>query len=152
MAAAAAADGSVTAWGKQALRAAALAAAMAVAAGVAAAADWPMANHDPSGGHFQPDETAIGAANVGRLAPRWALKVAGSVFATPAVVNRAVYFPDNGGKFWKVDARSGKVIWSVSVPELTGTDKAFSRTSPAYADGIVSGRLAGSTISPRSIV
>jgi polyvinyl alcohol dehydrogenase (cytochrome) len=119
------------------LRVAALAAAMAIAAGFAAAADWPMASHDPTGGHFQPSETAIGAANVGRLAPRWTLGVAGSVNATPAVVNGAVYFPDSGGKFWKVDAKNGKVIWSVSVPELAGTDKAFSRTSPAYADGMV---------------
>jgi polyvinyl alcohol dehydrogenase (cytochrome) len=110
---------------------------MAVAAGFATAAQWPMANHDPSGGHFQPDETAIGAANVGQLAPRWALSVAGSVNATPAVVNGAVYFPDSGGKFWKVDAKNGKVIWSVSVPDMTGIDKAFSRTSPAYADGMV---------------
>ncbi len=137
MAAAAAADGPVIAWRKRALRAAALAAAMAVAAGFAAAADWPMASHDPSGSHFQPDETAIGAANVGRLAPRWTLSVAGSVNATPAVVKGAVYFPDTGGKFWKIDARNGRVIWSVSVPELTGIDKAFSRTSPAYADGML---------------
>ena len=96
-----------------------------------------MANHDPSGGHFQPDETAIGAANVGRLMPRWTLTVGRSVNATPAVVNGAVYFPDAGGKFWKVDAKNGTVIWSVSVPELTGIANTFSRTSPAYADGMV---------------
>src|SRR5271169_4815150 len=85
-------------WRRAALRAAVVAAAMAITAGFASAADWPMANHDPTGGHFQPGETAIGAANVGRLAPRWALGVAGSVNATPAVVNGAVYFPDSGGK------------------------------------------------------
>jgi polyvinyl alcohol dehydrogenase (cytochrome) len=96
-----------------------------------------MANHDPSGSHFQPDETTISTANVGRLAPRWTLTVAGIVNATPAVVNGSVYFPDSGGKFWKIDAKTGKVIWSVSVPELTGTAKTFSRTSPAYADGMV---------------
>lgn len=123
--------------GKPALRATVLVTGMAVATGFATAADWPMANHDPSGSHIQPDETAISAANVGRLAPRWTLTVAGIVNATPAVVNGAVYFPDSGGKFWKIDAKSGTVIWSVSVPELTGTDKTFSRTSPAYGDGMV---------------
>ena len=116
--------------------AAVLVTAMAVAAGFAAA-DWPMANHDLSGSHFQPDETAIGAANVGRLAARWTLSVAGIVNATPAVVNGAVYFPDSGGTFWKIDAKNGKVICSVSVPELTGMGKAFSRTSPACADGML---------------
>jgi polyvinyl alcohol dehydrogenase (cytochrome) len=117
----------------------ALAAATATGSGsgFAVAADWPMANHDPSGNHIQPDETVISAANVGRLAPLWTLTVAGIVNSTPAVMNSAVYFPDSGGKFWKIDAKSGKVIWSVSVPELTGIDKAFSRTSPAYADGMV---------------
>jgi polyvinyl alcohol dehydrogenase (cytochrome) len=117
--------------------AAALATAMALATGFANAADWPMANHDPSGNHVQPDETGIDATNVGRLAPRWTLTVAGIVNSTPAVVNGAVFFPDSGGKFWKVDAGTGTVIWSVSLPELTGINKTFSRTSPAYADGMV---------------
>ena len=65
---------------------------MFVATGLAIAADWPMANHDPSGNHIQPDETLISAANVGLLAPRWTLTVAGIVNATPAVVTDAVYF------------------------------------------------------------
>jgi polyvinyl alcohol dehydrogenase (cytochrome) len=120
-----------------ALRTAVSATAMFVATGLAIAADWPMANHDPSGNHIQPDETLISAANVGRLAPRWTLTVAGIVNATPAVVTDAVYFPDSGGKFWKVDAKTGKVIWSVSLPELTGINNTLSRTSPAYADGMV---------------
>jgi polyvinyl alcohol dehydrogenase (cytochrome) len=119
------------------LRTACLAAAFAAVAGTATAADWPMISHDPSGNHSQPDETAISSVNVSRLAPRWVLTVAGIVNATPAVVNGAVYFPDSGGKFWKVDARTGKALWSVSVSELTGTGKAFSRTSPAYADDMV---------------
>ena len=75
-----------------------LATAMIVAAGFASAADWPMANHDPSGNHFQPDETAISATNVGRLAPRWTLTVAGIVNATPAVVDGAVLLPQTLGK------------------------------------------------------
>jgi len=119
------------------LRAMLLAAAFAAVAGIATAADWPMVNHDPSGNHSQPDETAIGAGNVSRLAPRWAMTVAGIVNATPAVVNGAAYFPDSGGKVWKVEASTGNVLWSVSVPELNGTEKTFSRTSPAYAGGMV---------------
>jgi polyvinyl alcohol dehydrogenase (cytochrome) len=79
-----------------------------------AAADWRMANHDPSGNHIQPDETAIGTANVGRLPPRWTLTVAGIVNATPAVVNGAVYFPDS-------EARSGR-----SMPRTQGDLVRFS--------------------------
>ncbi|MFL5251983.1 MAG: PQQ-binding-like beta-propeller repeat protein [Rhodopila sp.] len=120
-----------------ALPAALLAAAFGAAVGSANAADWPMVNHDPSGNHRQPEETAINAANVGRLAPRWVLSVGGIVNATPAVANGAVYFPESGGKFWKVDARTGAVIWSVALSELNGVAGTFSRTSPAYADGMV---------------
>jgi polyvinyl alcohol dehydrogenase (cytochrome) len=94
----------------------ALAISIAVNMGFAAAraADWPMAGHDPSGNHSQPEETTISAANVGRLAPRWSLTVAGNVNATPAVVDGAVYFPDSGGKFWKVDGSSGALEWCSS--------------------------------------
>src|SRR5690349_4877626 len=94
-----------------ALRSACLAAAFAAVAGTATAADWSMVTHDPSGNHSQPDETVIDSANVGRLAPRWVLTAAGIVNATPAVADGAVYFPDSGGKIWKVDAKTGTVIW-----------------------------------------
>src|SRR3954471_13411876 len=101
-----------------------LAAAFVTAAGATSAADWPMVSHDASGNHSQPDETTITTANVSRLAPHWVLSVAGIVNATPAVADGAVYFPDSGGKFWKVDARTGAVIWSVSVSDLNGKEKA----------------------------
>jgi polyvinyl alcohol dehydrogenase (cytochrome) len=67
---------------------------------------------------------------------------AGDVSATPAVVegdglkggrgpSGAVYFPDWGGKLWKVDARTGTVMWSRSISDYTGVAGSFSRTTPA---------------------
>jgi polyvinyl alcohol dehydrogenase (cytochrome) len=112
-------------------------AALAIACALpAAAADWPMAN-GLSGNHAQADEDIIGRDNVAGLAPRWVHTTAGLVNATPAVVDGAVYFPDAGGMVWKLDAATGEVLWSKAIPELTGIERAFSRTSPAVAGGMV---------------
>jgi polyvinyl alcohol dehydrogenase (cytochrome) len=63
------------------------------------------------------------------------------------VVDGAVYFPDWGGSFWKVDAESGDVIWSRSVPELADIEGTFSRTSPAVAgDTVYIGTQAGGVL------
>jgi polyvinyl alcohol dehydrogenase (cytochrome) len=113
---------------------------MTLAAGIGAPAladDWPMANHDPRGSRNQETETTITAANVAQLAPRWVLNASGNVYATPLVVAGAVYVPDQGGKMWKVDANTGAVLWSTSISDYNGRPNTFSRTSPAYADGMV---------------
>ncbi len=101
------------------------------------AADWPMANGDLRGSRNQPAETTITTANVGQLAPRWVLDTAGNVYATPLVIAGAVYVPDQGGKMWKVDARTGAVLWSTSISDYNRLPNTFSRTSPAYSDGMV---------------
>src|SRR5262245_17596215 len=62
------------------------------------AADWPTYNHDPAGWRYNPAETALGPANVHKLAEKWRFPAAGSadvigvVHATPAVVDGEVYF------------------------------------------------------------
>ena len=84
-----------------------------------ALADWPMANHDPSGNRFQGTETTIGCSNVSQLAPRSVLQTAGNIYATPLVVDGAVYVPDQGAKLWKVDARTGSVVWSTALREAS---------------------------------
>src|SRR5262245_28795720 len=112
-----------------------LAAAFAAAARPTAKDDdeseWRMIGHDPTNTRNQPDEHTIGAANVHRLALKWVATTTGDVSATPAVVDDAVYFGDFGGTLWKLDARTGKVIWSHLVSDYTGIPGDIARTSPS---------------------
>ena len=39
--------------------------------------------------------------------------------------NAAVYFPDWGGKLWKIDAQTGTVMWSRAIADYTGIAGAF---------------------------
>ena len=105
---------------------------------------WPMIGHDPFDS-FSSMSGALGAGNVDRLAPRWVATTTGDVSATPAVVGGSVYFPDFGGTLWKLNARSGAVIWSHKVADYTGIAGDVSRSSPALARGtlIVGDQKAG---------
>jgi polyvinyl alcohol dehydrogenase (cytochrome) len=92
---------------------------------------WRMIGHDPANTRNQPDEHTIGAGNAHRLALKWVATTTGDVSATPAVVDDAVYFGDFGGTLWKLDARTGKVIWSHLVSDYTGIQGDVARTSPS---------------------
>jgi polyvinyl alcohol dehydrogenase (cytochrome) len=91
---------------------------------------WPSGGHDLANSRSNPFERLLGPRTVGRLGIRWTATVAGDVSATPAVVGGAVYVPDFGGMFWKLDARTGAVIWSRRIADYTGVPNAISRTSP----------------------
>ena len=93
--------------------------------------DWPMIGRDPANTRNQPDEHKIRRANAHRLMPKWVATIAGDVSATPAVVDGAVYFGDFGGMLWKLDADSGRVIWSHLVSDYTGIAGDVARTSPS---------------------
>lgn len=94
---------------------------------------WPMIGHDATNTRDQPFERAIRPANVHRLAPKWVATIAGDVSATPAVVHGAVYFGDFGGMLWKLDAETGRVIWSRLVSDYTNIPGDIARTSPVLA-------------------
>jgi polyvinyl alcohol dehydrogenase (cytochrome) len=113
-----------------------------VAFGPEAGFDWHMIGRDVRNTRHQPYEWQIGRWNVERLRPKWELTTAGDVSATPAVVRgghdhrqTSVYFPDWGGKLWKVDAESGQVVWSRSIAEYNNIPGSISRTSPSYTAG-----------------
>ena len=110
-----------------------LAAPLACAVGMlhppVAAADqsaWKMGGQNLSNTRSQPDEKKISAGNVQRLALRWVVATDGDVSATPAVVDDTLYVPDWAGKLYKIDARSGAIVWKATLP-------AVSRTTPAVA-------------------
>jgi polyvinyl alcohol dehydrogenase (cytochrome) len=98
--------------------------------------DWPVGGHDPANTRSNPFERTIDRASAAKLAVRWSVATLGEVSATPAVVDGAVYFPDWAGFFTKVDARTGRVIWSRKVADYTGVPGDVSRTSPAVAGGL----------------
>ena len=87
-------------------------------------ADWTMIGHDITNTRNQPAERRIDPDNVDQLSPRWILTTAGDISATPAVSREGnkpgngqgrkglfLYFPDWGGRLWKVDAETGNVQW-----------------------------------------
>src|SRR5690242_1205319 len=95
--------------------------------------NWRMIGNNPGNSRYQPLERLIGPSNVSRLALKWVATTAGDVSATPAVVDGAVYFGDFGGMEWKLDAETGKVIWSHKVSDYTGIPGDISRSSPSLA-------------------
>jgi polyvinyl alcohol dehydrogenase (cytochrome) len=75
-------------------------------------------------------ESKISVSNVNQLAVKWAFTTTGDVSATPAVDGSAVYFPDFAGFIYKVDAKTGALIWSRQVKDFTGQDFNYSRATP----------------------
>lgn len=110
-----------------------LAGAAQILATVGGGPDWGMIGNDSTNTRNQPLERDISPMTVHRLAPKWVATTAGDVSATPAVVNGAVYFGDFGGVLWKLDAETGRVIWSHSVSDYTGIPGDIARTSPSLA-------------------
>ena len=100
---------------------------------VSSGPDWGTIGNDATNSRSQPFEHTIDPANAGRLGVKWIASTAGDVSATPAVVDRAVYFGDFGGMLWKLDAKTGQVIWSHWVSDYTGITGDIARTSPSVA-------------------
>lgn len=96
-------------------------------------AEWSVAGQNLSNTRHQDAEHRLRARNVSGLAPRWSFTATGDISATAAVESGAVYFPDWGGRLWKLDERTGQVLWSRSISEYTGLPGSVSRTTPAVA-------------------
>jgi polyvinyl alcohol dehydrogenase (cytochrome) len=102
---------------------------------------WRTIGHDAADTRAASDRR-INVSNVARLRPKWIATTAGDVSATPVVAHHAVYFPDWGGMLWKLDARTGAVIWSHAISDYTGIPNDISRSSPSLAgDTLVIGDL-----------
>ncbi len=116
---------------------------------------WPSAGQNNDDTHDNPDEHAIGAGNVSKLAPRWVFTTAGDVSATATVAAGHAFVPDWGGRLWAINARTGKADWSRTISSYDGVPGDVSRTSPAYWHGeivIGTGAQAISALGGASIV
>ena len=92
---------------------------------------WPSWGGNLDNTHAAAGERAISPENVGQLRQKWVFTTAGDVSATPTVERDAVYVPDWGGYLYRIQAQTGKAVWSRKVSEYTGDAKSFSRNSPA---------------------
>jgi hypothetical protein len=91
--------------------------------------DWPMGGHDLNNSRNQA-ATAINTGNVASLTLKWAFTTGGAVAATPAVWNGLLFFPDQAGNFYAVNALSGQAIWTRKVQSWTGFANDFSKDDP----------------------
>jgi polyvinyl alcohol dehydrogenase (cytochrome) len=63
----------------------------------------------------------------------WKYQAAGDISATPAVFGNELYVPDWGGMLNKLNARTGQVMWSVSIGALISASDAGAGASDAPA-------------------
>ena len=73
---------------------------------------------------------AINSKTVGKLSVKWVWEAAGDLTAIPAFDATSLYIGDGGGKLSRIDRASGKTVWQVGIPALTGNDKSFSLSAP----------------------
>lgn len=92
---------------------------------------WLSWGGDLENTHAGTGERRIGVENASTLRTKWVFETAGDVTATPTVSGGSVYVPDWGGYVYRIDAATGKAIWSHKVSEYTGVPKSYTRNSPA---------------------
>jgi polyvinyl alcohol dehydrogenase (cytochrome) len=99
--------------------------------------DWPTGGRDLSSNHYQPFEHTIGTGNVAGLEEKWVFTTGGDVAATPSVDRDRLYVPDFGGNVFAIDRATGRAVWTVKVPDITGIPGDLSRNTPAIAGRLV---------------
>ncbi len=85
------------------------------------AGDWGMYGQNVCGtrGGNSPTDP-ISTKTASKLKVKWTFAAAGDISATPAVVGGQVYVPDWGGNLNRIDATTGKAVWSKNVGEILG--------------------------------
>jgi polyvinyl alcohol dehydrogenase (cytochrome) len=95
--------------------------------------DWTMGGQNLSNTRHQAAERRLHPASVSSLTPRWIFTTGGDVSATPAVAGGAVYIPDWGGNLSKIQATTGRLMWTRRIEEYTSDPRSVSRTTPAVS-------------------
>lgn len=84
---------------------------------------WPMFGQNLCNTRSASDSEPLNAKTASKLAVKWKFQAAGDISATPAVVGNDLFVPDWGGMLNKIDTRTGKADWSVSIGALiAGSD------------------------------
>lgn len=95
--------------------------------------DWTSAGADMQDSHSQPNEVILNRYDARYLTQRWVLSTSGTVVATPAVVGRDLYVPDNAGSLYRIDVLTGHVVWQEKLQYYSGNAASYSRTTPAIS-------------------
>ena len=114
------------------------------------ASPWRFSGKNLSNTGKQNRTSGIDRENVRNLEVKWAVDLDGTIPATAAVENGAVYIPDSGGSLHRLDAATGATVWSSKVSDYTGIEGDFARVTPAiWRDILVIGNQAGRNNSAR---
>lgn len=93
-------------------------------------AAWPSAGQNLRNTRHQTQGGGISAQSVVGLTQKWVFTTGGDVSATPAVDERRVYFPDWAGNLYALDRNTGRQVWKVSIPAVTGAAMDKARATP----------------------
>jgi polyvinyl alcohol dehydrogenase (cytochrome) len=106
--------------------------------------DWPSAGANLGNTRYQENESRINSRTVGSLQLEWTFATAGDVTAHPAVDGKYLYFPDSAGFLYKVNKKTGALVWKHAITEYTGFTGDLARGTPAVAGKLlILGNLAG---------
>src|SRR5262245_44614426 len=134
-------------WKRSSFMAAVMGAGLLVATDAVAGPDWPSAGADLSNSRYQSQESQINANNVGSLQLKWMLDTSGDVQAHPAVDGDYLYFPDSAGFLYKVNRKTGAVVWKNPISDYTGFAGDSARGTPAVVDNLlILGNLIGRNV------
>ncbi|WP_233852278.1 outer membrane protein assembly factor BamB family protein [Paraburkholderia sp. HD33-4] len=118
--------------------------------GIAYATDWTTSGNGLMNARNQASESAISPKTAGSLHKLWATDTVGNVTATPALDDSYAYFPDSAGYLYKVDRKTGKVIWKNLVSSYTDIPNDYARATPAISGNVlIRGNQSGKLSSPQ---
>jgi len=104
------------------------------ATGTARAADWAFEGADLGNTRAAAGETALSPATAPNLKLLWSTRLKGGSKATPLVVGEAIYVPDSNGHLFRLDRKTGAIVWTVDLGEVLKAPGANARTL-GYAGG-----------------
>jgi len=106
---------------------------------------WLMAGQNLWNTRHQAAETRLSPHTVGQLRARWVAQLNGSIYATPAVDEGAVYVPDSAGFLYRINAQDGTIVWSFPLSFYTGIPGDVARVTPVVTDNaLILGTQSGS--------
>jgi polyvinyl alcohol dehydrogenase (cytochrome) len=123
--------------------------------------DWPFYGGNVCNTRAARGSAGITPATAPKLGVKWTTELNGDVSATPAVVGGQVYVPDMAGMLNRIDAATGRVVWSKYVGDLAGisppdggtgdggipADPIVARGTPVVAGGAIIFGLANRSFS-----
>jgi len=102
---------------------------------------WTFAGNDVRNTRNADGETKITPANAAQLQPHWSTVVKGGArLATPTSDGESLFIGSNAGILYRIDRKTGQVLWQTELPTALGIPGASSKASVAVgADAVVIG-------------